>query len=147
MIFDFKPADGPACPQCGCRDSEILRPPSATEGESWFRRMQGSGLARCGHCRLVFGFHGKAPATIAPAVADAALGDMEFEAADIAPGEIEPIARDAAYPVRQCPECGSSEIKVTSSGKKPANGSPRIRYHQCLACSANFKSIDSRNLR
>jgi hypothetical protein len=108
--------------------------------------MRGTGMARCGHCRLVFSFGLRELPAISPDASDAELDDMEFEAADIAPVESEPV-RDAAYPVRQCPECGSPETKVTSSGKKPENGSPRIRYHQCLACQINFKSIDSRHLR
>jgi hypothetical protein len=103
--------------------------------------MGGGGLAKCGHCRKVFGFHAKPAEQLQRQVVE----DDE-DAADIAPPELD-LVRDAAYPVRQCPECGSPETRVTSSGKKPVNGSPRIRYHQCLACQINFKSIDSRHLR
>ena len=45
----------------------------------------------------------------------------------------------------RCPECGSPEVKVKSSPKaKP--GVPKIRYHVCRDCKAQFKSVDSRKV-
>jgi len=41
------------------------------------------------------------------------------------------------YPVR-CPQCGSSDVRVTSTRRYG------LRYHKCRHCSAPFKSVERR---
>jgi DNA-directed RNA polymerase subunit RPC12/RpoP len=36
----------------------------------------------------------------------------------------------------RCPQCGSTDCPVTNSNHVP------IRYHKCLACGRNFKSVE-----
>lgn len=126
-------ADGPPCPRCGCRDSRVLQMP-VVDPTSWYARATATGRARCGHCGLTFAFR-ELPAPIRP---------PESEAADVDdPPAAAPPPKDTAYPVRACPECGSPDVRVKSSPRaKP--GAPKIRYHECAACLACFKSIDRR---
>ncbi|KKM81985.1 hypothetical protein LCGC14_1324130 [marine sediment metagenome] len=139
-------ANGPECPACGCRDAEILQPPVPVDDESkgWFERMDGGGRARCGHCGNVFAFAVLPAPIAAPAVVDEALGQMEFEPADVQPVDPPPKPRDTAYPVRECPQCGSPKTR-TYRTMKEVPGIPRIRYHRCPECRATFKSSDSRH--
>lgn len=151
--------DGPACPRCGCQDAKILaeppqqRAPLVSKAQqfygtaSWFA----GGRARCKHCGLTFSFRelpsspedppeeprqpederqetgkrGQEPA------ADPLAG-LAFVAETTVPQGIPPVT----YPVKACPECGSAEIRV-------ATKRGRIRHHQCRACSARFKSVES----
>lgn len=122
-------ANGPACPRCGCRDSRILQTPVA-DPTIWYARTLGR--ARCGHCGLVFAFRGLDPQAV----------DAVMAAVDDPPAAV-PTPKDTAYPVRACPECGSPDVRVTSS-PKPKPGSPKIRYHECANCLAGFKSVDTR---
>lgn len=136
----LKLANGPPCPHCGCRDVEITQhPPEDKDG--WWPQ----GRARCNHCRRQFAFK-ELPPPIGQAV-DEAIADMEFTPADVQPDTVPIPPRDTAYPVRACPECGSPETEVASSGKKPKPGDPRIRYHQCRDCKIRFKSVDRRHLK
>ena len=135
-------ANGPKCPRCGCRDSRILQPPAPGDvGDKWHWGV-GLGTARCGHCQGQFSFR-EIPAPIAaPVVVDEAVADMEFEPADLVEHEVAK-PRDTAYPVRECPECGSPSVIVKSS-PRPKPGMPKIRYHECRDCEAGVKSVDDR---
>lgn len=125
-------ADGPQCPRCGCRDSRILQMPTV-DPTSWYARATATGRARCNHCGQVFTFRGLDPKAVGAVMA----------AVDDPPAAAAPPPKDTAYPVRACPECGSPDVRVTSS-PKPKPGSPKIRYHECAACLAGFKSVDTR---
>jgi hypothetical protein len=48
----------------------------------------------------------------------------------------------AAYisPGASCPLCGHPRTAVTTT--RAAEGSTRVRYHRCKACSQSFKSIE-----
>ena len=134
-LHHLDPASGPPCTRCGCRDTTITqRPPEGVT--SWWAM----GRARCNHCRNSFSFRELPldPREAAPVVAsDVVAGNGEVHANEPA------TPRDTAYPVRECPECGSPNVKVVSSPKaKP--GRPKTRYHECKDCPATFKSIDSR---
>jgi hypothetical protein len=48
---DLEECNGPACPKCGCRDSQILAYPQPGVAV-WY----GAGRARCKHCSFVFHF-------------------------------------------------------------------------------------------
>ena len=124
---DLELANGPPCPHCGCRDVRITKEPSSEA--SWW----GDGRAICGHCRKQFAFR-KLPGELIPAVDHEEVETYQLP------------ARDSAYPVRECPECGSPNVLVKSS-PKPKPGRPKIRYHECRDCPAKFKSIDRRHLK
>lgn len=141
-------ANGPECPRCGCRDSSILRAPAPVldDGEEKWHWGTGGGSARCKHCGNQFSFR-EIPAPIVPiadpVAVDEAMGEMEFDDADrILHEVVKP--RDTAYPVRECPECGSPSTKVYRTMKE-IDGVPRLRYHRCLGCHETFKSADSRH--
>jgi transcription elongation factor Elf1 len=137
-------SNGPECPRCGCRESEITRPIIAFDG--WFAR-QNSGQACCGHCGLLFSFSAEEaePSTpiAVPETVDEALEGMECDDADRIMQEVTK-PRDTAYPVRGCPECGEADILVYRTMQK-VDGVPRVRYHRCRACGETFKSADSRH--
>lgn len=45
------------------------------------------------------------------------------------------------YRVIHCPECRSKRTRVART-IRPQPGRPRIRYHKCLDCGTNFKSVE-----
>lgn len=140
-FLTLEPANGPSCPKCGCRDVRILQYPPEPgpdgKSQSWWAQ----GRARCRHCGLSFAFR-ELPEPLGAGVVNSPE--------DIEPDELETTeirTRDVAYPVRQCPECGSPNTYVVSSGKKPAPDRPRIRHHRCKDCPAKFKSVDCRHIK
>lgn len=139
-FVQLEPANGPACPYCGCRDARILKHPP--EGvTTWWEQ----GRARCNHCGAAFAFR-ELPPPVGEAADETAV-EAEFESAEIElPESVKVPARDTAYPVRECPECGSPNTRVKSSPKAPPDQS-KIRYHECKDCPAKFKSVDRRHLK
>ncbi len=134
--------DGPACPSCGSQDAEILqRPSDLPEGvTTWWEQ----GRARCRHCGNQFAFRELPEPIAAPAVVDEAMEAMDFEPADVQPVDPPAKPRDTAYPVRECPHCGSADTGVYKPMRKKPDV-PQIRYHRCGDCQKTFKSIDSRH--
>lgn len=130
--------DGPACPRCGCQDCDIRVSPKqeAKAGpdlvakygvNNWFA----TGRARCRNCALVFAFR---------EVSAQAMTNDEARMTNDLPKSV-PADVPLPFPVRQCPRCGSTNLKVTST-RKP------LRHHKCLDCEsqgkpATFKSLES----
>jgi len=115
-------ATGPACPRCGCTDSEILqRPPEAATAQqpfaiadpqkaaawarsSWWQ----SGKARCNHCRNVFVFQ-EMPAS-PPEVADQVI-EQESQPAE------------PSRKATECPKCGGPFHVYKTRGQ--------VQYRKC----------------
>ncbi len=122
---------GPACPNCGCRDVELLREPSPhqldgagndPDKKSWW----GSGLAECNHCRRQFHYkelpaQPEPPAEEVPAPREEALPEPD-------PPRIEKVV----IPVVTCKDCGA-KMKITSTKKA-------VRYHKCPTCGNTAKT-------
>jgi transcription elongation factor Elf1 len=82
----------------------------------WFA----SGQARCNECGAPFSF--RAPE---PGDGPDAAGGRKAEGGSV------------AYRPVKCPECGSLDVPVQRTALP-------VRYHQCRACGANFKSVEKR---
>lgn len=107
--------DGPACPHCGCQDTEIDRR----------RRRWGAASTRyrCRNCGTTW--H---PTRWTAESAEPATAEPNGN------GEVSAGGAVIYRPVR-CPECGSTDTKVTST-RRP------VRHHKCRACGAAFKSVE-----
>lgn len=116
----LQPCDGPACPRCGCQDTDVDR------------RRQRWGTAsvryRCNHCGQTWhptrwqGSPVPAQPTATPEPEPNGNGDVSLGGAVV-------------YRPIRCPDCGSTETKVTST-RRPT------RYHKCLGCGGTFKSVE-----
>jgi len=145
-------ANGPQCPDCGCRDTELL---IGTAVGTWFGGCQLSrpptpippehatqGAALCGHCgrrfavRLVDG-------PVDPQSADVLYSDEEpivDEAVEIAEDLV--AAKKVPMVRMRCPSCQSIRVRVQST-KKPEPPSTRTwRNHVCLDCEYTFQSFE-----
>jgi hypothetical protein len=123
-------ADGPECPNCGCRDAKILREATPRPegwqpepGVSWFdQQMDTQGRAKCSFCRLEFLFK---ETLTEPEVEfpDGVSNDPDpHPAAPIGCGVSAPaVPAKAARPV--CLECGTT-MKVSSTR-------PAFRWYKC----------------
>lgn len=133
-------ADGPPCPRCGCRDCEIREAPQQAAivskaqqhygTASWFA----AGRARCRHCGLPFSFREL------PSPAEETGDETDQTPAIATPTDsrspaVSPETQGLRYPVRQCPHCQSTKIRVTTT-RKP------LRHHKCDACQRTFKSVE-----
>ena len=145
--------DGPSCPRCGCRDTEILKdaPPMG-----WWS----TGRARCRHCARVFDFRRESrderresrvesqgsPATAAvppiesgytPPLPAAAGEYFPAENRDQGPspepaGPAEPPAPYSEPTGKHCPQCGQTGwVYRTVKG---------TQYRKCKACGATWKT-------
>jgi hypothetical protein len=142
-------ADGPKCPHCGCRDSEILKGSAAG---SWFGGRQISrpmeippefatqGTAVCGHCGRRFTVH----RDVEPEAADALYADEEpvvDEPAEIA--EDLDAAKKVPMPAKlQCPSCKSFDVIVRSTKRAKPPSTRTWRNHFCRQCNFTFQSYE-----
>jgi len=109
-------ATGPACPRCGCKDTDVLRRPT-TESRSWF----GAGEARCSHCRLRFHFH----ATTSPPI--------ESQSPPIESQSLPINGTRPKFRVFLCGECGGKcRVARTRDG---------IRSYKCADCGRIYKVV------
>ena len=116
---------GPECPNCGCRDAELLREPINGAGEkSWF----GSGLAECNHCGRRFHFK-ELPAQPAP-LEETPPEEPQRELAAAEPDP--PRIKRAIIPVVTCQDC-DTKMKITTVKK-------HVRYHKCPKCGNTAKT-------
>ncbi len=120
---------GPACPNCGCQDVELLREPipDTPDKKSWF----GSGLAECNHCHRQFHYKqlpDQPPEDRLPEEALPEEPEAELVAADPDPPQIE----RAVIPVVTCEDC-DTKMKITTVKK-------HVRYHKCPKCGNTAKT-------
>ncbi len=115
--------DGPACPNCGCQDAEILAEPKGPAEKSWF----GAGKARCRHCGQTFHFKEVAD--------DAQQPPVDYQEPVVEHQEPVVDVPSVAYQtVRKplCPECGSGKVVVVATRRL-------IRRYKCKECGGRFK--------
>ncbi len=111
------PCNGPPCPECGCRDTEIITPPRDNSKIGWYD----SGRARCNHCHTWFHFK-EIPQSPAIEHQEPVL-------------DTPPVGHAVPYIRVQCPECQSVDAPVTHT-QRP------VRYHKCGECGRTFKSVE-----
>ena len=116
---------GPECPNCGCRDAELLREPipDTPQQKTWF----GSGLAECNHCRRRFHFK-ELPAQPQPPP----IEDVSVELEEPAPLPDPPRIEKTFMPVVMCDDC-NVQMRITSTKKA-------LRYHRCPQCGNTAKT-------
>lgn len=139
-------AQGPACPRCGCQDADVRAAPPAAPVVSKSQQHYGmaswfaAGRARCRHCGLLFSFR-ELPGND---TTDQESGDRSQESEEAqplnahhapAPATVSPETKSLRYPVRQCPHCQSTKIRVTTT-RRP------LRHHKCDGCKKTFKSVE-----
>ncbi len=120
---------GPECPNCGCRDAELLREPingTAAGEKSWF----GSGFAECNHCRRRFHFKEVPAEAEPPAIEDTLLEEPEAELVTAEPDP--PRIKRAIIPEVTCEDC-DTKMKITTVKK-------HVRYHKCPQCGNTAKT-------
>jgi transcription elongation factor Elf1 len=121
--MDLDRADGPACPRCGCQDSEVVREPYVRETsphvKTWAEK-QIRGLAYCRFCGAQFQF--------LPEDEDDDTTTMNYALADPMPAP--PPPEPPKKPIA-CPECGSRQATVYST-------KPKKRYYRCHDCENRF---------
>lgn len=118
---------GPACPNCGCEDAEILEQPKPSpdpkQGGWW-----GSGRAECNACGREFRFKELPKPPEPPADPAPVFDEPANPVAVLEPPQVE----KRVVPVVKCPDCGG-EMKITSSRKV-------VRYHKCPKCGQTAKT-------
>ena len=132
----LRPAKGPPCPNCGCRDVEIYRAP---EAGSWR-----TGQARCRYCDKVFSFRAE---ELEQATTSKEQGDKKMLQHDP--------DRAVVRKRLRCPRCNSTRVRTHTTNPQKSRGATVpdgrvIRYHWCLDCKKtgkpkrlyNFKSIE-----
>jgi Zn ribbon nucleic-acid-binding protein len=113
--------EGPECPGCGCRDSQILKM------TIWFNKKREH--RECEHCGRRFTVTRSKPPE-SPVPLPKPPQQPETPKA-VKAGTVE------YRPMRtKCPNCGSQKTKVASS-----RGG--LRWHKCRACKHCFKSVDT----
>lgn len=127
-------ADGPPCPNCGCRDAEILREATPRpEGWKpdpdvswWDQQIDTQGRAKCKCCRLEFTFK-----EVLTEPEEPEMPISEPEAAAVATSAPTVISTQTV-PTVACPECGAA-MRVTSTRRS-------VRYHKCPKCGKTSKT-------
>ena len=115
----LEPCNGPECPKCNCRDTEIITLPRAESKIGWYD----SGRARCNHCHTWFHFK---EIVESPAI------EHQEPVLDTPPD-----GHAVQYTKTHCPACGSTDTLVTST-RRP------VRQHKCQ-CGHTFQSIEKRS--
>jgi len=123
---------GPPCPECGCGETFVVSIPKLCE--TFLRGERGlawqPGIAQCQHCETVFDFHPLEPAE--------EPSDAEY-AKEVPFG-------NSTKRTRRCPYCGSIRTDVVTT-RRPTDSGTVVRYHKCLACWGNFKSVQGKGER
>jgi transcriptional regulator NrdR family protein len=129
MVFFFERVTGPECPKCGCEDGDG-EPPDDRNGAvpKKYRRT-------CNFCGWRFWV----------AIAIQVPRAIEPERETMPETMPAPAPYRVVYERLRCPspECGSTEIRTTSSPKPEAGASLRIRYHKCRSCERLFSSYET----
>lgn len=146
-------ADGPKCPQCGCRDTEHI---PGTFAGSWFggRPVKGRGQppvvpaeyasmgsAICGNCGTKFPTK-LVDFPVEPTVADVLYSNpapVVDEAAEIAD---DLVAKKVPFLRLRCPQCKSADVIVRSTKKAVPPATRTWRNHFCRACEYTFQSYE-----
>lgn len=128
---------GPACPRCGCTDSEILqRPPEVAAGQpsfaiadpqkaaawarsSWWQ----SGKARCNHCRNVFSF----------SESDASGGSVAPTGDTVDKASACESPAGATRKITECPNCGCGKYYADRTVGE-------VQYRKCRGCKHRGKT-------
>lgn len=129
---------GPECPRCGCQQAEILQEPDPELGtKNWW----GTGLARCQHCGMAFHFK-PIDAPRIPSPDQSRVDPPRCHPLTPSPQHpsTPPAGAGVRYAATTCPNCGSTQTRVTSS-PRPV-GQTKIRRHQCRECGEKFKSFE-----
>lgn len=149
--MQLTPANGPACPNCGCKDVEIVREPKPPIEDQLPRKdgIKGSwwagGMAICQYCFNDFHFGDRGESGLTP-TPDLTLTPDLTPAPDLLPNPNPPVSppvstlpplttlRPQIDSIRAivCPDCGSADVRVTSTQK-------RVRYYRCKVCPRRFK--------
>lgn len=110
--MNLRRVEGPECRNCGCMDCEA-HGRAAKWGDTWQRW-------RCNNCGEVFSAAPKKP----PEPLFASLAQLDA----------------VIFSLVKCRRCKSTRTKITRTLK--ADDQPRVRYHKCLECGNNFKSVE-----
>jgi len=118
MWLTLQKSNGPACPRCGCQDTQQFAGGGRDRwGETVIPRWV------CQHCGGTFTAEVPKPES---------NGKTHHVIDETRP-------RLIVYPLIRCPVddggCGSGKTHVYRT-KKP------VRYHKCLVCGKNFKSVE-----
>jgi hypothetical protein len=113
--------DGPACPHCGCQDTELDRRRGRWGGSSVRHR--------CRHCGATWYPRRWKKENGQPDGQPDRTPEPTEQASEISPGGA------VIYRPLHCPECGGTDTKITST-RRP------VRHHKCRQCGASFKSVE-----